>query len=309
MRLFFAALVFACAAFAQMPNEQNTPSHWKRKPDVENVRYGPHEKQTLDLYLANSGKPTPLVLYYFGGAFVVGNKYTVPLPLIDACLKAEISVASVNYRYSTDAPYPAPFADGARAVQFLRLHAKDYNLDPRKFATDGASAGADISLWIAFRRDMADAANDDPVLRQSTRLPVAAATDCQTTIDPREIRKLVGEKGARNPAFPKLYGLPRDQMDTDRAHKMYEDASAAALLSKDAPPVFLYYSHPNQPVTDETSDGDRIHHPQFGFFLQGKMRQLGVECVLHLRDEYPGNNPGVPMHQAMVAFFLKHFPQ
>ena len=50
----------------------------------------------LDLYLAKSDKPTPLVLFYFPGAFVVGNKYNVPPLLIDACKKAGITVAAVN---------------------------------------------------------------------------------------------------------------------------------------------------------------------------------------------------------------------
>ena len=49
----------------------------------------------FDLYLAKSDKPTPLVLFYFGGAFVVGNKYTVSPLLIDACKKASPSPRSI----------------------------------------------------------------------------------------------------------------------------------------------------------------------------------------------------------------------
>ena len=240
------------ALIAQTRNEQNTPSHPQRKPDIENVRYGPQEMNDLDLYLAKSDKPTPLVLFYFGGAFVVGNKYTVPGLLIDACQKAGITVAAVDYRYSTQASYPAPFLDAARGLQFLRLHAKEYNLNPKAVASTGPSAGADISLWLGFHADLADTASDDPVKRQSTRLAAVGAIASQTTLDPRVIREIAGEKGARNPAFPKLYGLRRDEMKTERAYKMYEEASAAALLTKDAPPVFLYYSVPNKPVTDDT---------------------------------------------------------
>jgi acetyl esterase/lipase len=106
------------ALHAQTRNEQNTPSQPQLKPDVENVRYGPHEMNDLDLYLAKSAKPAPLVLYYFPEAFVVGNKYTVPPLLIDACKKAGVTVAAINYRYSTQARYPAPFLDAARGLQF-----------------------------------------------------------------------------------------------------------------------------------------------------------------------------------------------
>lgn len=263
----------------------------------------------LDLYLAKSDKPTPLVLFYFAGAFVVGNKYTVSPLLIEACKKAGITVAAVNYRYSTQASYPAPFLDAARGLQFLRLHAKEYNLNPQAVASTGSSAGADISLWLGFHSDLAERASDDPVKRQSTRLAAVGALAAQTTLDPRVISKIAGEKGAQNSAFPKLYGLRRDEMNTERAYKMYEDASAAALLTKDAPPVFLYYSVPNKPVADETPDGERIHHPLFGFYLKERMDKMGVECVLRLRKEYPGASPGVQMNQEMVEFFLKHFPQ
>jgi acetyl esterase len=304
--LFFAS---ALALHAQTRNEQNTPSHPQRKPDIENVRYGPHEMNDFDLYLAKSDKPTPLVLFYFPGAFVVGNKYTVPPLLIDTCRKAGVTVAAVNYRYSTQAPYPALFLDAARGLQFLRLHAQEYNLNPKAVASTGSSAGADISLWLGFHDDLADPASDDPVKRQSTRVAVVGALAAQTTLDPRVIAKIAGEKGARNSAFPKLYGLRRDEMNTERAYKMYEDASAAALLTKNAPPVFFYYSVPNKPVTGDTPDGERIHHPLFGFYLKERMDKMGVECLLRLREDYPGANPGVQMNQDMIEFFLKHFPR
>ena len=246
---------------AQTINDKNTPPNPPRKPDVQNLKYGPHERNDLDLYLAKSEQPTPLVLYIHGGAFVVGNKNTVPTPLLDACAKAGITVAAINYRYSTQAPFPAPFHDSARALQFLRLHAKDYNLNPKAVASTGGSAGADISIWLGFHDDLADPKSDDPLKRQSTRISAAGAQACQTSLDPRVIAKIVGEEGAKNPAFPKLYGLKREEMDSERAYKLYEDASAITHLTKDDAPVFLYYSVPNKPLTAETSIGDRIHHP------------------------------------------------
>jgi acetyl esterase len=231
---------------AQTPNEQNTPSHWKRKPDVENVHYGPYERNVLDLYLAKSDTPTPLVMYFHGGAWVVGNKYLVELPLLDFCKKGGVTVAGVNYRYSTESPYPGPFRDCARAVQFLRLHAREYNINPAAVAATGGSAGADMSLWPGFRPDMSDPKSDDPVERQSTRLSAVGVTNAQTYIDRRELRKLVGEKGANNGAFPKLFGMRPDEMDSERAYRLYEEASAHSNASKNAAPVFMFYSGDNK---------------------------------------------------------------
>lgn len=308
-RAFLAAGLLSGVLFAQQINEQNTPPHPPRTPSIADVKYGPYPMNDLDLYLAKSEKPTPLVMYLFPGAFVVGNKNTVTMHLLDACARAGITVASVNYRYSTQAPFPAPFADAARALQFLRLHAREYNIDPRAVASTGASAGADISLWLGFHKDMADPNSSDPVLRQSTRISAVGAASAQTTLDPRVLLKLVGQKGPANPAIWKLYGARRDELDNPRFFKLYEEASAAALLTRDAAPVFLFYSHPNQPVTDSTSDGDRMHHPLFGFFLKERMDKLGVECVMRVPQDYPGKDPGPIWNQEMVQFFLQHFPK
>jgi acetyl esterase len=307
-----AAVLFLCAATwlaGQTPNEQNTPSHWKRKPDIENIRYGPHERNDLDLYLAKSDKPAPLVIYFYGGAWVVGNKYLVPLPLLDACKKAGITVAAANYRYSTQAPYPGPFLDSARAVQFLRLHAKEYNINPQAVAATGASAGADMSLWLGFRADRADPKSADPVERQSTRISAVGVMNSQTTLDRRELRKLVGEKGANNPALPKLFGLRPDEMDSERAYKLYAEASAASNISRNAAPVFMFYSGDNNPITDDMAAGERIHHPVFGLYLKKLLDKEGLECVLRLRSDYPHGDVSAQVNQEMVRFFSEHFPK
>src|SRR5437899_8020126 len=87
----------------------------KRPPDLANVSYGPHERNVLDLWKAKSDRPTPLVIFIHGGGFTQGDKSAVNPVLLDTSLKEGISVASINYRYSTQAPYPAPMADSARA--------------------------------------------------------------------------------------------------------------------------------------------------------------------------------------------------
>ena len=81
----------------------------------------------------------------------------------------------------------------------------------------------------------------------------------------------------------------------------------ACRLTPDDAPVFLYYTAPHKPITLDMPQGDRVHNPAFGFYLKEKMDKLGVECVMRLRDNYPGGNPGPAWHQEMVQFFLKHF--
>ena len=156
-------------------------------PTFENVKYGPHERNVLDFWQAKSEQSTPVLVSIHGGGFVAGNKSVQPQLLKD-CLDKGISVAAINYRYSTQAIAPAPFQDGARAVQFLRSKSKDWNIDPKRFAATGGSAGAGISLWLGFHKDMADPKNDDPVLRQSTRLTCMFVFEGQTSVNIRRTR-------------------------------------------------------------------------------------------------------------------------
>src|SRR5690606_38153434 len=104
--------------------------------------------------------------------------------------EAGISIAAITYRLSDDAIAPAQFEDAARAVQFIRSKAGEWTIDPERFAACGGSAGAGLSLWLAFHDDMAKPDSDDPVARQSTRLKCAVVFNGQSSYDPRFTRDL-----------------------------------------------------------------------------------------------------------------------
>ena len=101
-----------------------------------------------------------------------GDKKTNPRAFLDK----GISVAAINYRYTqngvedkVEPPVKAPLGDAARALQFVRSKAAEWNLDKQRIGATGGSAGACTSLWLAFHDDMADPKSDDPVARESTR--------------------------------------------------------------------------------------------------------------------------------------------
>jgi acetyl esterase/lipase len=278
----------------------------KPEPDQRNVAYGPHERNVLDLWQARSDRPTPLVVFIHGGGFLAGDKSNVPPPLLERCLHAGISVASINYRYSTQAPFPGPMLDGARAVQFLRSKAAPWNLDPTRFAASGGSAGAGISLWIGFHDDLADPASADPVARQSTRLSCMGVLGAQSSYDPREIKEWIGGRAHEHPALMPFYGLKADELDTPKAYKLYEAASAINYVTADDPPVFMYYNEPPGPLPPDARPGQGIHHPKFGEALKAKLDPLGIECVLRHQDEYV-RGEHADMFADMVAFFQRIF--
>src|SRR5688572_1095800 len=175
-------------------------------PDHGDVKYGPHARNVLDVWLAKSATPAPLAIYYHGGGFRAGDKRTVHPELLNKLRASGITVAAANYRLSDTAAYPAPMQDSARALQFLRFHAQRYNIDPTRIGAFGGSAGAGISQWLAYHTDLADPGNSDPVLRQSTRLAAVAPFNAQSSYDPRFITKLMSS-GQVHPALIAFFGM------------------------------------------------------------------------------------------------------
>jgi acetyl esterase/lipase len=282
-----ALMLLAEPAFSQeKPKPRKVPP-----PTHQDVHYGPHERNLLDFWQAQSNEPTPLLVSIHGGGFLGGNK-SVASQLLKACLDSGISVAAITYRFSSQAIAPASFQDGARAIQFLRFKAKDWNIDPSRIAATGGSAGAGISLWLGFHDDMADPSSADPVLRQSTRLTCMVVFDGQTSYDPRFIRKLFpGKDTYKNPALAKLFDVDLERLDDLPAEKyrLFEEVSPINHLTRDDPPVLLIYSRPLE--TEVTNQGIGIHHALFGKVLKDKMDALGIPCEVVAGNRRIGSGP------------------
>lgn len=258
-------------------------------PDLADVAYGPHARHTLDLWKASSPRPTPLIVFFHGGGFRQGSKAQVPASFVEGARRAGLSIASANYRLSHTATFPAPMEDGARAIQFLRSRAEEWNLDPKRFAAVGTSAGAGISLWVAFHDDLARPDRADPVERQSSRVVCVGTFGGQASYDPRFIRRHIGGSAISHSALLAFYGLRAEEFDTPRAHALFEAASPINSLSADDPPVFSYYNPgPPVPLAAEANENDVIHHAQFGVVLTERMRALGIHAQTEVLDVPPG---------------------
>ncbi|MEE8217394.1 MAG: alpha/beta hydrolase [Vicinamibacteria bacterium] len=106
---------------------------------------GGHPRQKLDLYLPESKGRLPLLIYIHGGAFRGGDKGDGP-PL--EYLDEGYALASINYRLSQHAIFPAQIEDCKAAVRWLRAHAAEYRLDPDRFAVGGTSAGGHLAAMV-----------------------------------------------------------------------------------------------------------------------------------------------------------------
>ena len=103
------------------------------------------ERQKLDLYLPENppAAPLPVIIWVHGGGWQNGSK-AGPLPLRLGFVEKGFAIASVGYRLSDAAIFPAQIQDVKAAVRWLRAHAKDYNLAPTRFAAWGSSAGGHL---------------------------------------------------------------------------------------------------------------------------------------------------------------------
>jgi acetyl esterase len=273
------------------------------QPTHQDVHYGPHGRNLLDFWQADSKQPTPLLVSIHGGGFLSGNKSVAP-QLLKECLQSGISVAAITYRFSDQAIAPAQFQDCARAIQFLRYKANEWNIDPKRMAATGGSAGAGLSLWLGFHDDLADPKSEDPVLRESTRLTCMVVFDGQTSYDPRFIRKLFpGKDIYKNPALAKLFGVDLDKLDELPAekYKLFQEVSPINHLTKDDPPVLLFYSRPLD--AEVTNQGIGIHHAVFGKALKEKMDDLGIPCEVVAGNHRLGG--GTPTKT--IDFLTQHF--
>jgi len=271
-------------------------------PTFRDISYGPDASNKIDFWKATSAAPAPLVVFIHGGGFRGGDKAAHNPSLLKGCLDSGISYASINYRLSGVAPYPAQMQDSARAIQFLRAKATEWNVDPKRLACTGGSAGAGISLWLAFHDDLADPKSTDPVARQSTRLSCALPTNMQCTYDPREIKKIVPGAAYNVAPLKQLHGLPetfnwdKDAISAELDAKL-RDCSPITHLTKDDAPVFAMNNLANE------KDGN-IHHPNFGRHLKKELDKIGVECEFHLTSDFQGQQATT---EAMLAFLKKHF--
>lgn len=267
---------------------------------LQNVPYGEHSRQVLDFYQAKSETPTPVVLYIHGGGWRAGDKKTNPQAFLDK----GISVVAINYRYVTNAvkekvepPVKAPLEDAARALQFVRSKATEWNLDKKKIGATGGSAGACSSLWLALHDDMAKPDSEDPIARESTRLFCAAVNGAQVSLDPKELREWMPNYSYGAHAFG-LDGFQALIDNRDSVLPWIKEYSPIEHVSKDDPQIGLFYRG-EVPVVG-ASPKDPTHSGIMGLKLAERLKEVGVDVVLV--------TPGVkdPEYRNSTEYLIDH---
>ncbi|MDM4472066.1 alpha/beta hydrolase [Klebsiella michiganensis] len=150
----------AAQAKAMPPIPQGGPTLQDKmvKASFPDITYGNISKnQTLDIYLPQDRKgPFPMVIYAHPGGFKFGDKKIASFRIVNAMLNKGYAFVSVNYRLSGESTFPAAVQDFFTAVEFVTLHANDYNLKSGSPYFYGESAGANIVSLAGLAYDNPD---------------------------------------------------------------------------------------------------------------------------------------------------------
>jgi len=280
-----ASPLLAQPASNQPPRLPRLPAGVTAARDLEYGRAGAKILH-LDLYLPqNSEKPLPLIIWIHGGAWRTGTKNdSVPaLPLT-----AEgYAVASVEYRLSQEAVFPAQIYDCKAAVRWLRANASQYNLDPARFAAMGASAGGHLVALLGASGGVAALEGDVNDLKQSSR--VQAVVDWYGPSDFLQIG-IPGSDIKHNEA-----GSPESQLIGGALLEHKDKAAQASpitYVSKDAPPFLIMHGDSDRSVPFNQSE-----------LLHAALQKAGVDSTL-IPEKGIGHGFSGPQYLPPVREFL-----
>ena len=202
----------------------STLPEWTLEPVASDVAYAPmSEAQTLDLYLPDAAtSPLPLVVFIHGGAWMAGDKRNeVAASVIPVFLDEGYAVASINYRLSGEAIFPAQLLDVKAAIRWLRANVATYGIDPDRIAALGESAGAHLAALLGTSAGVAefdDPAYGNPEVSSAVNAVVdfygpvdLVAADVMLAANPA-CAETLRSANEPDPASSQLLGAPPDEV-------------------------------------------------------------------------------------------------
>jgi acetyl esterase/lipase len=244
----------------------------------------------LDLYLPEKiAQSVPLLVFIHGGGWVGGSRDVYKYYTVRYAQKG-YAAATVSYRFSGEAPFPAAVQDVKCAVRWLRAHADQYHIDPEKIAAIGGSAGGHLALMLGYSSAAAELDRSGGNQNVSSRVqavvdfygPYDLTTDLAKGADP--VRSFMGGKSFED------------------APELYRRASPMTYLDKNAPPTLILHGTIDEVVPIEQSDR-----------LAARLKELGVPCVYERVEGWPHTmDMAQPVNErcrfVMDEFLAKYLP-
>jgi acetyl esterase/lipase/enterochelin esterase-like enzyme len=221
----------------------------------------------LDVYWqSEQTEPAPLIVWIHGGAWRKGNKAN---PLARSLLAEGYAVASVQYRLSQEAIFPAQINDCKAAVRWLRSNASRFNIDPEKFGAWGTSAGGHLVALLGTAGDVVDLAGALDDTEVSSR--VQAVCDWFGPTDFLRMNDIVGKidhDGWDSPESQLIGTTVQDH--PDRVAR----ANPVTYVTDDDPPFLIMHGAKDVTVIKNQSE-----------ILHAALQKTGVSSNMILIDD------------------------
>jgi acetyl esterase/lipase len=205
------------------------------------------KKHQLDIYIpanaANAKADIPLVVWVHGGAWMLNDKYadmSYMKKTIAAILNNGFALASIDYRYSTEAVFPAQIQDCNQALEFLYQHAAKYGYSKNKIALMGFSAGGHLASLLALSHNNQVASFYAPTTKKSFK--INAVVDFYGPADFLAILKPQEENTPKDAVTTLLGASPVDRPDLAKI------ASPATYIDKNDPPFLIIHGEKDASV-------------------------------------------------------------
>ncbi len=252
-----------------------------------------HALQKLDLYLPDTpdtGSPRPLIIWIHGGGWKAGDKRQCPAARL---VSEGYAIASLDYRLSQDAVFPAQLEDCKAAVRWLRAHAAEYHLDPQKFAAWGSSAGGHLVALLGVTgktREFDVGAN----------LDISSAVQCVVDyFGPADLLTMGRMSGPQSRIDHDAADSPEADLlggPIQKNPKLALRASPTTYVQTGAPPFLIVHG-----------DADQIVPMGQSQLLDKKLRAAGDESTLHIvKGGGHGQGFGPDVHRLTEEFLKTH---
>ena len=267
------------------------PAGVKASRDLHYIPGG-SAQQTLDLYVpSGGGGPWPLIVWVHGGGWQSGSKEQC-LALRSGLPETGYAIASLNYRLSGEAAFPAQIEDCKAAIRWLRAHAGEYHIDPQHIGVWGSSAGGHLVALLGTSGSVKEFDKGEN-LDQSSR--VQAVCDFYGPSDFQTMASGAGYERHDSPDSPEsqlIGGVPSQNPGKAAA------ASPVTYVNADNPPFLIVHGSKDPVVPPDQSN--RLH---------AALLKAGVACKLII---IPGAKHGGPefstpeIQAAVKDFFEKN---
>jgi acetyl esterase/lipase len=291
-----AAVSIPTFAQANKPSQRgaggpNIPEGTRILRDLAYVPEG-HERQKLDLYLPGQSEgdnPLPLIVWVHGGAWLGGNKENCPSVRF---LRSGYAAASINYRLSQHAIFPAQIEDCKAAIRFLRTNAEKYNIDPNRIGVWGASAGGHLVALLGTAGDVKEF-DKGPNLHVSSR--VQAVCDFFGPTDLTKMSAFTSSMDHDAPDSPESLLIGGPVQENKEACMR---ANPITYVSKDDPPFLICHG-----------DKDMLVPHNQSVLLDDALKKAGVNVKFHTVKDGGHGFRDPEVDRMVLEFFDKHLKE